>query len=112
MTRAARDPAIPDLDALVVAVRRGATHHASLIHGESHWKSVAWTGAELARATPPADAIVIFLFALIHDAKRIDDGHDPLHGHRAAALALELHGRHFHLEAEALNRLHDAIHGH
>ena len=107
----ARDT-ILDLDALVAAVTRGATHRDSPIHGEAHWRCVAWTGAQLVRATPDADRDVIFLFGLIHDAKRLNDGHDPLHGHRAAAFALELHGRFFRLDSARLKRLHRAIHEH
>ena len=85
--------AIPDLDALVAAVLRGATHRESLLHGEAHWRCVAWTGARLARDTPAAAASVVFLFGLIHDSKRHDDGHDPQHGYRAAAFARALNGK-------------------
>ena len=34
---------------------------------------------------------MIFLFALLHDSMRENDGRDPQHGPRAAAFAIELH---------------------
>jgi uncharacterized protein len=70
-------------------LERGATDHAlrSELHGVGHWKRVALAGAHL--AVPEADMLVVLLFAMIHDSQRHNDGHDPLHGARAAAFALE-----------------------
>lgn len=90
-----------DLDELVDAVEERATHRGSSIHGPSHWRAVGAVAAELAGvldAAPPADAKptpgpdrdLLLLFALLHDAKREDDGRDLQHGPRAALLLDEL----------------------
>lgn len=97
---------VPDLDALVDAVMSGATHAGSLIHGPSHWLIVSRNGIDLAGLTPGADPLVAYLFGLIHDAKRFDDGRDSEHGPRAAVFAQELHAEGlFRLEKERLDLL-------
>lgn len=70
-------------------LERGATQHAlgSALHGPDHWKRVALAAHHL--AVPDADGLVVLLFAMIHDSQRHNDDHDPLHGPRAAAFALE-----------------------
>lgn len=70
-----------------------ATSLASTLHGPRHWRAVARVGIELAPRVPGADLEVVVLFALLHDAQRWTDGHDPEHGARAAALARTLHER-------------------
>jgi uncharacterized protein len=79
-----------DLGALLPAVRSRATGIDSRIHGERHWQCVAHIGNDLARQVPGADALVVFLFGLLHDTMRENDGWDPEHGRRAATLAEEL----------------------
>jgi uncharacterized protein len=44
-----------------------------------------------------ANAAVVQLFAVLHDARRISDADDPDHGQRAAAYARSLRGIHFQL---------------
>ena len=56
------------------------------IHGVAHWGRVRANGFRLAQLTG-ANVYVVELFALIHDSCRIDDGHDPEHGLRAAGFA-------------------------
>ena len=70
-------------------LERGATEHAlgSELHGVGHWKRVALAADHLAVAD--ADMLVVLLFAMIHDSQRHNDDHDPLHGPRAAAFALQ-----------------------
>ncbi|MBF6619140.1 MAG: hypothetical protein ITG02_02800 [Patulibacter sp.] len=86
-----------DLDDLVRIVERHATHLQSTIHGPSHWRAVGAVAAELAgafRAEPATpgsaaagpDRELLFLFALLHDAMREDDGRDLEHGPRAEIL--------------------------
>jgi uncharacterized protein len=79
-------------------------------HGSNHWRSVAWTGLELAHATPGADAEVIFLFALLHDSQRWSDWGDKGHGLKAAkaakAMGLRLSKDRMMLLGEAL-KFHD-----
>lgn len=67
-----------------VALRR------SRLHGPRHWLTVAWIGAALAAEDRVVDPLVVALFALFHDCARTHDGHDPEHGRRGAAVALEL----------------------
>lgn len=80
-----------DLLALVPAIH-AARLHTSTLHGEAHWQRVAGMGRLLAGATPGADPLVVALFALFHDSQRLNDGHDPEHGARGAALAATLVG--------------------
>jgi uncharacterized protein len=77
-------------DELLGAIDARASNRSSSIHGPTHWTRVHEFGKELARSTPGADATVVALFALFHDTMRENDGHDPEHGPRAAALAIDL----------------------
>jgi uncharacterized protein len=83
--------ALPALGPLLRAVRERSTGIDSSIHGERHWRAVAANGLWLANADPLVDRVMVFLFALLHDAMRESDGYDPEHGGRAAALAADLH---------------------
>ena len=78
---------------LIETVLAEGTNTASSLHGPAHWRSVAWTGLQLIPDVPGCDADVVFLFALLHDSMRVDDGHDRGHGQRAAEFARLLHGR-------------------
>ncbi|HEX8914388.1 MAG TPA: hypothetical protein VF796_18720 [Humisphaera sp.] len=104
--------AIPDPDALLAEILRRCTNPSSFIHGPGHWRGVAHAGLRLAQRTPEADATVVLLFALFHDSMRLDDGHDPQHGPRAAEFARTLHGSHFHLPPDRLKWLLLAIRDH
>ena len=74
------------------AVERGATNPPGrlLIHGEGHWKCVAMAGLWIAERMPVANADFILVFAQLHDMMRVNDGHDPWHGQRAALLYRKL----------------------
>jgi uncharacterized protein len=96
---------IPDAARLVDAVLERSTSKHSSIHGESHWQRVAAAALPLLPRTRNADPALVFLFALFHDSMRLNDGHDPLHGPRGAALARELHGGPFELEDEEMDLL-------
>jgi uncharacterized protein len=61
------------------------------IHGLPHWLRVERNGLALA-AAEGADAVVVSLFALFHDSRRVNDDADCGHGSRGARLALELRG--------------------
>ena len=104
------DPAIGGL--LWTAEQVGATTPlaASPLHGEQHWQAVARIGARLAAETPGAYLPAILLFALLHDARRENEHHDPLHGARAAELLdrYVAHGR-IALPDAVRERLRDAI---
>lgn len=81
------------------------------IHGPSHWARVRRIGLDLAPRTG-ADRNVVEAFALLHDARRWNDGRDPEHGARAAALALELRGELVHLEGRRMELLLEALREH
>ncbi len=81
------------------------------IHGAAHWARVRSAGLGLAGVTE-ADREVVELFALLHDARRLNDGSDPEHGGRAAELAVELNGRFFALEPRRLGMLVEACRDH
>ena len=66
------------------------------IHGAPHWARVRTNGLRLAEQTG-ANRAVVELFAWLHDSKRLNDGHDPQHGVRAAQFAASLRGTHFDL---------------
>lgn len=55
-------------------------------HGLDHWVRVERNGLWLARHHPGVDELVVRLFAALHDCQRTHDGHDTLHGPRAARL--------------------------
>lgn len=78
------------LDPLLAAVRERSTGIDSPIHGELHWRTVGANGLWLAGSVEGVDTQVVFLFALLHDTMRLNDGHDPEHGRRAATFAAEL----------------------
>jgi uncharacterized protein len=62
----------------------------------------------LCAATPAADHELVFLFALFHDARRVNEVVDPGHGRRGAELARRLHGELFEVGAERLATLLEA----
>jgi uncharacterized protein len=79
--------AIPDLEALLSAVRERAPIAGSYVHGDHHWRAVAEVGLRLLEDNMSADPDVVFLFALFHDAGRENEHTDPGHGRRGAAMA-------------------------
>lgn len=81
------------------------------IHGAGHWARVRDNGLRIAELTG-AKPKVIELFAFLHDSKRLNDGHDPDHGARAALFAETLAGSAFELEADDLELLLAACRGH
>lgn len=80
-------------------------------HGIKHWRRVLRFGEKLARMTG-ADLEILELFALFHDARRVNDAVDPGHGARGADLASQYHDRHFLLNDERLEVLLKACREH
>jgi len=105
---------VPDLDRLVTAIHERSPLHTSYIHGDQHWRAVAEAGLRLLEDPDNrrADAMVVFLFALFHDALRENENDDPGHGRRGAELAEEFQGRYFLLPPERLGLLVEACAGH
>ncbi|MEA3309392.1 MAG: hypothetical protein U9Q70_07765 [Chloroflexota bacterium] len=66
------------------------------IHGISHWARVLENGHRLARLTG-AQLEVVELFAIFHDACRLNERRDDVHGRRGAELAATLWGEYFTL---------------
>ena len=61
-------------------------------HGINHWARVFENGRRLAPLTG-ADGRVVDLFAVFHDSRRKNEGHDPDHGKRGGKLARQLRKR-------------------
>ena len=82
------------------------------IHGPKHWDRVRRFGLKIAESSG-ADLLVVKLFALFHDSRRENDGHDPGHGLRGAEFAKQLReeGR-FHLEDGQFEKLFYACQWH
>ncbi len=80
-------------------------------HGVSHWARVLENGLRLAGETG-ADALVVTLFAIFHDSRRVNEGYDPDHGPRAALFASRLRGDVFELEKDRFRLLKRACEGH
>lgn len=81
------------------------------IHGVVHWARVLENGVRLSEETG-ANVEVVKLFAVLHDSMRLNDGHDPDHGPRAAKFAVELRGQSFDLPDHELRLLCKACEGH
>ena len=60
----------------------------SPIHGLEHWERVKKFGLLIAKQTA-ADLAIVEYFAYLHDCQRWNEGHDSLHGPRAARYALK-----------------------
>jgi uncharacterized protein len=75
--------------ALTVVRAQFRLHLAGGIHGLPHWSRVWFHGRALAAAAD-VDPAVLAWFAFLHDSQRHNDGHDPLHGRRAADFAVRL----------------------
>ena len=102
------EPHWPELWAL--AARRFTLGPSSL-HGPDHWQRVERNALELAPHTPGVDALIVRLFAVLHDSNRHNESWDPEHGARAAdwARALSESATLFHLDAVRLELLCDAM---
>lgn len=82
------------------------------IHGPAHWRRVLRNGLLLAAQTG-ADPLVVRLFAVFHDARRVNDMTDPGHGTRGAEYAATLRTQGlFTASDEQFARLQEACNGH
>lgn len=85
-----REPAVISRG-LIEAIRKEFRLDWTGIHGAPHWARVRENGLRLAGVNG-ARPEVVELFAFLHDSRRVQDGADPGHGRRAAALAVSLKG--------------------
>ena len=76
-------------------------------HGVVHWARVLENGLRIAEATG-ADREVVALFALFHDARRVEEDRDDNHGLRGALFAQSLRGRLVHLDDARFELLFEA----
>lgn len=83
----------------------------SSIHGLSHWKSVEKYGLFLSQKTG-ANQMVVSLFAIFHDCKRINDGQDKDHGLRGANFARQIRNKYFTLNDQLFKLLYLACANH
>jgi len=81
------------------------------IHGVPHWARVRHNGLQIAQRNG-ASALVVELFAFLHDVRREHDGGDRHHGERAADLARRLNGEFFALPRPELRLLEIACRDH
>ena len=93
-----------DPDGLIETVKGAGVSDRHSIHGPRHWARVERNGLYCARSCG-GDEEVVTLFALFHDCRRLNDGHDPEHGRRGGEFAAALNGRFFRLEPDRLATL-------
>jgi uncharacterized protein len=98
-------------DELLSHVIDGLIISPSSIHGLNHWKSVERYGLFLFQSTG-VNQIVVRLFAIFHDCKRMNDGHDKHHGLRGANFAKQLRNKLFSLSDELFDLLYEACADH
>jgi uncharacterized protein len=77
-------------------------------HGFDHWMRVLHNGRLLADAEN-ANLKVVELFCLLHDARRLNEDEDPLHGRRAANFAQTLRGVWFDVSGDEMDLLSEAL---
>ncbi len=80
-------------------------------HGVSHWARVLENGLRISQETG-ANVKVVQLFAVFHDARRINEGVDDDHGRRGADLALNFRGDLFDVSDDEFDLLYAACVGH
>lgn len=68
------------------------------VHGVSHWARVLENGRKLAAITPGSDLDIVELFAVFHDARRVNEAWDHGHGRRGSELAADLRGVYFDVD--------------
>jgi uncharacterized protein len=102
---------LPNLPAVLDAVRILSPVSTSPSHGEEHWRRVATAGLDLAGEVG-ADPLLVVLFALFHDCMRFDQYRDPDHGKRGGFLACCLNNELIGLSDDRLDLLYTACAGH
>lgn len=100
-----------DFAAIIAEILDGYELSARGFHGVVHWARVMENGLKLAETTG-ADPTIVSLFALFHDSRRENDGHDRGHGLRGADLAKSLRGKCFELSDADFKLLYRACERH
>jgi uncharacterized protein len=98
---------VHDQTAILEAVLRDHALPPDGAHEVVHWARVLENGLRVAEATG-ADREVVTLFALFHDARRVNDHIDRGHGERGGEFARSLRGTLVHLDAARFDLLYEA----
>lgn len=93
--------------AILDAILRDYTLPVRGYHGVVHWARVLDNGLRVAEENG-ADQEVVTLFALFHDARRVNEDRDPGHGQRGGDLAHALRGTLVHLDDTRFELLYEA----
>lgn len=96
-----------DYPQIVAAILEGYVLPVRGLHGIVHWARVLENGLRIAQANG-ADPEVVALFALFHDARRVNEGDDPMHGQRGGELARSLRWKLVHLDDDRFELLYEA----
>jgi uncharacterized protein len=96
-----------DYAAILQAVLSGYALPHDGYHGVYHWARVWENGLRVAGHNG-ADEEVVRLFALFHDARRVNEDRDPDHGLRGGELARRLRGSLVHLDDARFDLLYEA----
>ncbi|HEY1378437.1 MAG TPA: hypothetical protein VGF55_16685 [Gemmataceae bacterium] len=96
-----------DLAAITKVILGGYALPVRGTHGVVHWTRVLENGLRIAAATG-ADPEVVTLFALFHDARRVNEDRDDGHGLRGGELARSLRGELVHLNDARFDLLFEA----
>ena len=96
-----------DMPAILTAILPGYALPVRCHHGLAHWARVLENGWRIA-ASNGADRDVVGLFALFHDARRVNESRDDGHGLRGAELARSLRGTLVHLDDARFDLLFEA----
>lgn len=96
-----------DYAAILRAILSGYTLPHDGYHGVYHWARVWENGLRVAEHNG-ADEEVVRIFALFHDARRVNEHHDPDHGLRGGELAKSLRGTLVHLDDTRFDLLYEA----
>lgn len=99
------------LTPIVRAILRDYALPLSGDHGVAHWARVLENGQRLSAATG-ANPVVVSLFAILHDSRRVNELSDPDHGQRAADFAVTMRGTVFELPDDEFSVLYQACAGH
>jgi len=98
---------VHDYRAIMSAILGGYTLPLRGYHGVLHWARVTENGMRIAEANG-ADAEVVRLFAVFHDARRVNEHIDDGHGQRGGDLARSLRGSLVHLDSRRFELLYEA----
>jgi uncharacterized protein len=96
-----------DMAAIMQEILAGYALRQRGAHGVVHWARVLENGLAVAEQNG-ADREVVALFALFHDARRVNESIDPEHGLRGGELARSMRGRLVHLDDVRFELLFEA----